>query len=353
MTTLKLNRGGLFPALLTLLSAIALFEFGGLAEPGGTLLPTLAFWTALLQGSVAAVATADLTHARWSGSLRRELLAPYPLLLLITVLFLLLWPRLDLYPWVREPDLWLNKPFFLLRNVLLLAAVLAAAHLFVRRSLAGATSRGRIAVVYLLLFVACQSLVAFDWVMSLEYPWVSTLLGAYFFVESLYAGLALAGVLLFLLYRPKAGRAPRTTREHLRDVGTLIFGFSILWGGLFFAQFLLIWYGNIPEEVDYVVRRISASPFREMSVLFLAGNFLVPFLVLLSRRAKERPAVVGVVAAVVLAGLFLERLLFILPVAPMHLGILLAENLLLLFAFLLIVHSSDRLLPAGEEQEED
>lgn len=346
MITVTMSRGTFPIYFLVLVAVVALFEYGGLAAGKGTLLMTLVFWTALLQGAVAAAAAADLVGARWIVALRRQLLAATPLLLLPPVLLVLLAPRLDLYPWAETPGAWLNGPFFLLRNLTLLLAVGAAGRWYARNALRGDPRTARSAVVYLFAFVASQTLVAFDWVMSLGYPWISTLFGAYFFVEALYAGLALAGLLCLLL--------PQRRREGdvwpLPDLGLLLFGFSVLWGGLFFAQYLLLWYGNLPEEVEFIVRRLESLPLAALSVFFLAANFLTPFLVLLGRRAKGSAAVVGAVAATVLAGLFAERLFFILPAVPLPVGLLLVENALFFALWLLTVHSRDRLLPAVAEE---
>jgi len=351
MITVTMSRGTFPFYLLVLVVAVAFFEYGGLVAGKGSLLMTLVFWTALLQGAIAAAAVADLVGARWITLLRRQILAAYPLLLISPVLLILLVPRFDLYPWAETPGQWLNVPFFLLRNLALLLAVYGTGRLYALRSLRGDPRTPRSAVFYLFAFVTAQTLVAFDWVMSLEYPWVSTLFGAYFFVEALYAGLALAGVLCFLLpLRQEEGRAAEEVKP-LRDIGLLLFGFSVLWGGLFFAQYLLLWYGNLPEEVQFIARRLESFPLRALCVFFLTANFLVPFLGLLGRRAKRSDRVVGAVAALVLTGLFAERLFFILPAVPMPVGILLVENILFFAFWLLTVHSREQLLPAATESE--
>ena len=350
MIAASTGRGGFFLMQLFVAALLALLEFGGLTAGKGALLVTLVFWTAIFQGSVAVVAVTDLTGARWTAFLRRELLAAATLLPFLTGLVLLLWPLLDLYPWAAAPNAWLNRPFFLVRNLVLLAATAAAARIFARRSLVHDPARLRSAVLYLFLFVACQSLVAFDWVMSLSYPWTSSMFGAYFFVEALYAGLALAG-LLFLMGDRQQERDQASRPAARRDAGLLLFGFSILWGGLFFAQFLLLWYGNIPEEVSFIAKRIAHSPTRELCVYFLAAAFAVPFLVLLSARAKGHAGILGAVSFTVLTGLLAEKLLFILPAVPLHFGVLLAENLLLLALWLMAVKSRERLLPANDAKE--
>jgi hypothetical protein len=351
MITVTMSRGAFPLYLLVLVAIAAFFEYGGLVAGKGSLLMTLVFWTTLLQGGIAAAAVADLVGARWIALLRRQILAAYPLLLVSPVLLILLVPRLDLYPWAEDPGQWLNTPFFLLRNLALLLAVYGTGRRYALRSLRGDPRTPASAVIYLFAFVASQTLVAFDWVMSLEYPWISTLFGAYFFVEALYAGLALAGVLCFLLpLRQGEGREAEMIKP-LRDIGLLLFGFSVLWGGLFFAQYLLLWYGNLPEEVQFIARRLESLPLRVLSVFFLTANFLGPFLGLLGRRAKRSDRVVGAVAALVLAGLFAERLFFILPAAPLPVALLLVENILFFAFWLLTVHSREQLLPAVPESE--
>ena len=347
MTTVTMSRGTFPLYLLVLVAGVAFFEYAGLTAGRGALLMTLVFWTTLLQGAIAAAAVADLVGARWITVLRRELLAAYPLLLVPPVLLVLLIPRLDLYPWAEAPGQWLNEPFFLLRNLALLLTVYGTGRLYARRSLQGDARTASSAVIYLFAFVAAQTLVAFDLVMSLEYPWISTLLGAYFFVEALYAGLALAAVLCFLLPQRRRESRPAAETSPRWDIGLLLFGFSILWGGLFFAQYLLLWYGNLPEEVHFIARRLESFPLLALAVLFLVGNFFIPFLVLLGQRAKHSALVVGVVAGSVLVGLFAERLFFVFPAVPLPAGVLLAQNLLLLAFWLLTVHSRENLLPAA------
>lgn len=279
----------------------------------GPLVVALVFLAALAQGSVAVVAVTELTGARWAGSLKRELLVAAPLLPLLALLFLALWPVLDHYPWAAAPGAWLNRPFFMARNLALLLATAGAGRLLARRALDGHPGRKGAAVAYLLLFAASQTLVAFDWVMSLSYPWVSSMFGMYFTVEATFAGLALAGLLALAVDRNRREGDRARWEAARRDLGRLLFGFSVLWGGLFFAQFMLIWYGNLPEEVGFVATRLAAQPTRALAVIFPAACFGVPFLGLLAARAKESPRVVAAVSLSILAGLIAEKLFFVLP----------------------------------------
>lgn len=329
-----MSRTSLFVLLAVVLAVIAWLEYGGIGAGRGALLVTLVLWTAVAQGSVAVVAAADLTSAKWAASVKRELLGAAQLLPFLAVLFLLLWPQLDLYPWAASPGRWLNRPFFVARNGAVLLATAGMAQLFARRSLRGGEGAKRHAVGYLLLFVASQSLVAFDWVMSLSYPWVSSMFGMYFTVEALYAGLAAAGIVFLLLDRQRRRLHPGPWPRALHDLGRLQFGFSVLWGGLFFAQFILIWYGNLPEEVGFIAQRVAVSPTRQLSVLFLVACFGVPFFVFLSAAAKRSARVVGAVSGSILVGLSAEKLLFMVPALSLRPGVLLLENALLALVWL-------------------
>lgn len=320
MTRLLPSRGGRI-ALFGIAGGIAaLTQFGPLARGGGPLLLALLFWVSLVEGCIAVVAACTLIRARWVASVKRELLSVHPLLLFSSVLFLFLIPFVKVYPWVGREGIWFDPRCFVGRNFVLLVLACLAARRFAAASEREEEGRDRYAVLYLLVFVVSQSLAAFDWVMSLAYPWIDTLMGGYFFIESLFGGFALSGILYAVRHgKPAPLRVPGE-RSDLKDIAILLFGFSILWVGLFFAQFLVIWYGNLPEEVSYLLVRTASSPLRELSLSILALYFLIPFLVLLPGRAKRSPAVVSAVSASVLLGILVERIVFLAPAVPLGIG---------------------------------
>jgi hypothetical protein len=351
MTQVKFNTTAIYILLLIFTAAIALFEYGGFFDEKGALLLTLSFWSTLIQGAVAVAAVTLLVRAKWVGSLQRELLSLYPLLLFLAVLFALLWPQTGLYPWSDHPTAWLNRNFFMGRNLACLLLTYFAGRSLARRAAGPKGVKDRHCTIYLFLFVASQSLVGYDWIMSASYPWYGTMFGMFFFTEALYGGIAVSGLLFWLFHSTRIAASPQETPIHLRDVGMLLFGFSILWAGLFFAQFLLIWYGNLPEEVSFIVDRITASPYRELSAFFLLALFLVPFLTLLGSATKRNVHTVALVSLVIISGLFAERLLYLMPVVPQHGGALVVYNLLFLCATLLILQSRDRILPQPDQAE--
>ena len=347
MTSVRLSRLNLLALMLILILALAAVEYVGLAGKSGALLVTLVFWTAVLQGAIASVAIADLIGAKWVHFLRRELLSLQPLLLLPVALMALFGPQVSrAYPWMAHQNAWLNPTAFLTRNLLALFVCYLVAGVFRRHSLAGHTeARKTWAVLYLATFIICQNLVGYDWVMPLEYPWISSLFGPFFAIESLFLAFALATLLFALDYRRKLQDDPVQVPERFRDLGVLMYGFSVLWGGFFFAQFLLIWYGNLPEEVGYMVRRVTQSPFREMSYALVFFIFVAPFGILTPGKNKRQALTLSLAAFSIGLGMFTEKILYILPAFPFDQGALLLENGLVAVLVLLVVHSRDRLLP--------
>jgi hypothetical protein len=343
MKALLERRSG--PVVLTVIAGalVALVQASPLAAEGGSLLLALLFWTAVAQGSIAAAAAGTLVNARWLASVKRELLSVIPVLYLLPVLFLLLLPFMDMYPWTGRKGIWFHPNFFIGRNAgLLLLAALAAG----RFAAASLRDDGRTkvpAATYLFAYVASQSLVAFDWVMSLDHPWFSTLFGGYFFIEALFAGFAVSAILYTTLHGRSRGvpDAPHG-RSDLKDLATLLFGFSLMWAGLFYSQFLVIWYGNIPEEVSFVAARVEAPPLRQLSLSVLALFFFIPFLVLLSGRAKANSSVVFAISLSILTGILVERYVFLAPLVRLEPGALVIQFLSLFLLFVALAASGAR-----------
>jgi len=147
--------------------------------------------------------------------------------------------------------------------------------------------------------------------MSLEYPWYSTLFGGYTFIESIFSGIAIAGIITGMKLR--GGVTDPSLRKVLIDTATMMFGFSLLWAGLFYAQFLVIWYGNLPEEVGFLTRRSIHFPLKIAGYSIILLLFVLPFVILLSKEIKKNSKVVSLVGLSVLLGIFVERLFYLIP----------------------------------------
>jgi hypothetical protein len=140
---------------------------------------------------------------------------------------------------------------------------------------------------------------------------------------------------------PDASDEP-ASRSDLTDLCVLQLGFSLLWAGFFFAQFLVIWYGNLPEEVRFIADRVSSSPLRELSVAVLFLFFFIPFPVFLSTRAKSSPYTVCAVSLSVLSGILVERYVFLAPEIPLSSVALAVDFSCLLALFLLVMYREVR-----------
>jgi Ni/Fe-hydrogenase subunit HybB-like protein len=288
------------------------------------------FWTGLAFGSVLFSAALTMSHARWGRPLKRLAEAPVAFLPVAFVLFLGLYPgRTEVLPWILHPipekAHWLNAPALFLRNaagLLVLAALgLALVACSLRRDQTGvegaaetgpATRESVLSPLFGMAYAVVLSLLAFDLVMSLDPHWFSTLLGAYFFTGSFYTALA-ALLLAAALAARSRSLGPYVRAKELRDLATLLFAFAVLTAYMFYVQLLTIWYGNVPHETEFLLRRMRAVPWRAVSWTVLGLAFVFPFLVLLNRRLKERPGPMLVVAVVVLAGMWLERFVLVAP----------------------------------------
>jgi hypothetical protein len=341
MTRLDSRTRNLLAAAVAGTAVVAAVELFARRAPDASLLVSLTFFTMIVQGCVALVATAELAKGIWLIPIKRDLLGVYPLILVAAALSLVLGAKTGIYPWSEHENGWLNTRLFVIRNFVVLVATYLGARKLSTAIRTQSPNKNRWAGLYIALYIVSQSFVAFDWIMTLEYPWVSTLLGGFFFVESVLMALAVSALVLF--FRMRAPGHGLT--ETLRDTSKMMFGFSVMWVGFFFAQFLVIWYGNIPEEVGFVLTRFETSPWSGLSraVLFLV--WVVPFVVLLSRPLKTVPVAMAGVAGLILSGLFVEKLVLVLPAAKVSPGAVAFETIVLAGLIALFLASADRIAP--------
>jgi hypothetical protein len=172
----------------------------------------------------------------------------------------------------------------------------------------------RLSALFLVVFAVTCWLAGTDWIMSLEPHWSSTIFGVYNFAGIFLSALAAVCVVVIGLYWQGPFRNV-LTRDHLQDLGTLLFAFSSFWMYIWFSQYLLIWYVNNPEETVYFWRRQQPG-WQGLFLLNVVLNWGVPFVVLLFRPAKQTPGVLLAVAGSVLVGRWLDlHLMIVRPVA--------------------------------------
>ncbi|HUH13433.1 MAG TPA: hypothetical protein VMK65_10000 [Longimicrobiales bacterium] len=309
------------------------------------------FFTTVAQGAVMFAAATVITKAVWARPIRRISLS---FVAFLPVAFLLYLPLAfvgeSLFPWTDHMyhegmEVWLNTPFVAARNIVLLGALFGLsvyfAYLALRpdaglyrdemperlRGLYGRLSQGWrgqeqeefeawrklniVAPILGLVWAVAISMVAWDYVMSLEAGWFSTMIGPYVFMGGFLGGVA-ATAILAVTYRSHFALDGVIEPPHLHDLGKLTFAFCVFWAYLFWSQYIVIWYGMLPWEQTWMVHRFT-QPFVGLSVLVLFLIFVAPFASLLGVRAKKNPHFLATVASVVLFGLWLERYMLVYP----------------------------------------
>jgi hypothetical protein len=318
--------------VLALLGGLALLA-GVVFEPRDTAAAVLLAGYYLLGLSLAGavlVALLYVTGAGWGVALRR---APEAMALALPVgaaaLAVVCLFAPSVYPWAGSHDAgaheppfrhaWLNWPFFLVRAVLYFACWYVLILALVRNSrrqdtdgdLAHTRRNARLSALFLVVFGATFWLATYDWIMSLEPDWSSTMYGVYNFAGLFLGGLA--AVTLLLLWLGRCGPLRRAiTADHLHDLGKLLFAFSTFWMYVWFSQYMLIWYVNNPEETVYYLRRQQGA-WQPLLIAGVVLNWAVPFVVLLPSAGKRNPAVLARVCLVLLLGRWLDLYLMIGP----------------------------------------
>ena len=372
----------LLGACLALVAVGVVAFFVGLAADADT--AWLAFhvnylyWGALAQGALVVSSAFVIVGARWPGPIRHiaeSLGAWVPL----TVVFFLIGflGRESIYaPWLHGPppgkESYLNatRLFWMDLGILVWLAALSKAYLYYsfRPALGGIAQSGGgsgllrlwaanwqgdeaervrcarklrvLAPILCLSFALGWSFLAFDQVMSLTPTWFSNLFGAYFAWGGFLSAIC-ATALIAILHQRSVGFEGQITKDRLHDLGKMIFAFSIFWMYLFFSQYLVIWYGNLPEETQFFEARLGSQflvdksgigelslsqtwameffwerlkePYAKLSLLVWACCWIIPFWVLLGQRPKRTPIILGSVSAISLFGFWLERNVLIWP----------------------------------------
>ncbi|RZN84755.1 MAG: quinol:cytochrome C oxidoreductase [Winogradskyella sp.] len=218
---------------------------------------------------------------------------------------------------IQAKESWLNKGWFFARGIIFLAGWSAYRYFSRKFSLAQDTAEGnsnfkknfRISAAFLVFYIYTESIMSWDWIMSVDPHWFSTLFGWYVFASMFVSGITV--IALITIYLKSKGLLEFVNDSHLHDLAKFMFGISIFWTYLWFSQFMLIWYSNIPEEVTYFVSRIEdyKLPFFGM----VAMNFVFPLLLLMNSDYKRIPWFVVMAGIVILCGHYLDIFNMIMP----------------------------------------
>ena len=268
-----------------------------------------------------------IAWAGWHTALQRvpealTMFLPVGFLLMLLVYFgmndLYHWSHADLHdPVLEGKSAWLNQPFFFIRMVLYFAGWILLTRGMRKQTNALMQSadiryhnRRRIfAGLFLVFFGITVSTSSWDWIMSIDAHWFSTIFGWYVFIGMFVTSLAFMIILIWFLKR--SGYLAFIRMDHMHDLAKLLFAFSIFWTYLWFSQYLLIWYGHIPEETIYFIQR--KEDFEFLFFLNLGLNFVVPFFGLMKLNMKQKMNWLALVAGVVLIGHWVDYFLMIMP----------------------------------------
>ena len=212
---------------------------------------------------------------------------------------------------------YLNSTMFLIRAVIFLAGWNAYRYFSRKNCLAQDESSDnsnykknfKLSAGFLVFFIVTESIMSWDWIMSVDPHWFSTLFGWYVFASFVVSGITM--IALVATYLKSRGYLEHVNTSHIHDLAKFMFGFSIFWTYLWFSQFMLIWYSNIPEEVTYFVTRIEQYnlPFFGMLIL----NFIFPFLILINTDFKRISWIIVMAGIVILFGHYIDFYNMIMP----------------------------------------
>jgi len=335
-------------------------------------LTAFSFFLAISLGALFFTMVQHLARAGWSTTVRRTSENLGNNMLVMAVLFLpLLLGLSHLFQWthpdvravdhlIRAKSAYLNVPFLLIRVVFYFAVwtflgswlLKTSRRQDVTRDPALSQKMGKWSTLGLILFGLTSTFFAFDWIMSIDAHWFSTMFGVYFFAGSVVAFYC-AMIIVVTCLKSSGHLQKSVSTEHYHDMGKLLFGHNIFWTYIGFSQFMLIWYANVPEETLFFLHR--AGGWKVISLMLPWCHFAVPFVFLMSHNVKRKPWLLATGAAWLLIMCYIDIYWLIQPYfyhhGP-HFGISDAGALLMIGGFYLyfLVHTMRQapLIPVGD-----
>jgi hypothetical protein len=322
----------------------------------------LLYFMGLSAGAVMTTVIFQITRALWSPAIRRIAEAHIAFLPWALILLAFTWFGKEyLFPWGTKEmpgkELWMTPSFVYIRNLLLLSILFYMMWRFVRSSIRGDVGmllegmnkqglekwrgergflynlvsgnwRGlehevatiqprmsRFAPVLAFAYAIIYSIFAFEMIMGMDPYWISNMFGGFIFVGNIYLAWAVMGFMANSIAGSNRAFGAIFKAPQRWDIGKLTFGFCMLWGYLFFSQFLPQWYGNLPEETQWMILRTRdwSLPWIKLAWFVFPACFVFPFLLLLSRDVKRTPWAFGLVACLIGIGMWFEKYLIVMP----------------------------------------
>ena len=315
------------------------------------------FWAGIAHSGILFSVIWQLTDAKWGRPFKRlseacAAFLPISFLMFVVVFF----GSKVLYEWSHTPFLhhgvavkagWLNLPFFVSRNIAWLVIIYAVSWWFVKtsikpdialaRKLLGSDWGGtfadkilngygehedevirleqlsrKIAPALAILYAVGASFLAFDFVMTLDQEWISTLFGVFFIIGNMHAFMGLM-LVISITVRNRFGMHEYITINRLHDLAKMVFAFSLLWAYMGYSQYIVIWYADMPEETPFLVIRSMEEPWSLMFLLIIISVFAIPFLGLLPKTLCRLPNYIRVMGIWVVVGQWFAIYLMVVP----------------------------------------
>jgi len=278
----------------------------------------------------------SISQSGWSSAFKRVSEAMMSYVPFSAVFFLLLWFGMhDLYQWshkdivaldpvIQHKSVYLNIPFFFARMVLYfllwIVFIFKLRQISLKEDMTDPSNTDGIMLlfgktelyskIFIFIIALTFSLSAIDWIMSLDVKWYSTIFALKNLVAAFLHGVTILTLLVFILY--KRGYFPFLNKYHLHDFSRYIFMFSIIWGYFWFAQFMIIWYGNIPEETVYYSIRWQAG-WKVLFFLEIGLNWFIPFMALLPVKASRNMTLMTIVIIFLIIGQYIDLFVQVIP----------------------------------------
>lgn len=289
------------------------------------------FFISLAIGASFFMAIQYITHSGWSSMFKRipEAISGYLPFAGILMLIFVLFGSHSTYHWTHDEVVqndalllhkapYLNVPFFIIRFVVFIAVWIILTQILRRFSINEDKVGGLeyfhksefYSKVYIFVLALTFSLATFDWIMSIDTHWFSTIFAVKNFVSAFFHGSAIILLIVILLH--KQGFFPKLNHDHLHDFSKYIFMLSIVWGYMWFSQYFLIWFSNIPEETIYYSTRLD----KEWKWVFLADisiNCMFPFIFLILNRIAKNINALLIISIIVLIGMWFDLYLQVMP----------------------------------------
>lgn len=294
------------------------------------------YFFSLAMGAAFFFVIQSISQSGWSSAFKRVSEAMMSYIPFAALLFLLLWFGVnDLYQWshketgaldpvIQHKSVFLNIPFFFARMILYfllwIVFIRKLRQISLQEDLADPSNTDVImylfgktelySKIFIFILAITFSLSAFDWIMSVDVKWYSTIFALKNLVAAFLHGVSILTLIVFILY--KKGFFPFFNKYHLHDFARYIFMLSIVWGYFWFAQFMIIWYGNIPEETAYYSVRWQEG-WKVLFFLEIGLNWFIPFMVLLPVKASRNITLVTVVIIFLIIGQYIDLFVQIIP----------------------------------------